>query len=312
MNIHGHCYVLPLAAVGPAPMASSVLTATNANLGQINPSQIPSAMASNLNAISGGSNGGGGINNALSSNTSGGATCDGLPMFQYSSFPHGNQTTKYLLGAHNILPSNFQQQRQQQFNTNPQHIAPAFHHMHHPNLLTIPSYNTNNLATHASSLTSAAAFHPLFASTSFQPQSTSNFSNLSNFSSQQQSLVATKNVQQLAAVHPTHETTIHTASGQTCNSSGGGLPEVRASSQAQPNSSHMQNSHDHRISNSQQTIQQQGSFNHSVIQPHHSVHSPHFYNPFYTNTHSSVLPAAAQSIIPKAPLLRTPIIGKVS
>ena len=311
MNIHGHCYVLPLAAVGPAPMASSVLAATNTNLSQINPSQIPSAMASNLNAISGGSNGGGGINNALSSNTSAGATYDGLPVFQYSSFPHGNQNTKYLLGAHNILPTNFQQQRQQQFNSNSQHMAPAFHHMHHPNLLTIPSYQTNNLATHASSLTSAAAFHPLFASTSFQPQSTSNFSNLSNFASQQQSLVATKNVQQLATIHPTHETTIHTATGQTCNSGGRGLSEVMASSQAQTNSSQVQNNHDHPVTSSQQTIQQQASFNHSIVQPHHSVHSPHFYNPFFTNT-SSILPAAAPSMIPKAPLLRTPIIGKVS
>ena len=137
-----------------------------------------------------------------------------------------------------------------------------------------------------------SAFHPFFATSSL-PRSTSNLSNLSNFSSQHHS---TKNVQQLAQVAATvqhaaasgHQHIQHNI--QNCTQ-----PSTTISN---PQHGHHQ-MHDHLVT--RQHIQNVSS--QSVLQPSDA----HFYNPFLNAT--SMLPAS--HMIPKAPLLQTPVTGKV-
>ena len=271
-----------MAAVGTTPITSPML-ATNANVGHANNHQISSQLSSNINPMAIVPNGA----STVQSNTG----CEGIPAIHYPSVPQENQT-KYLVGAHNVLPHLFQEQshtrqphQQLAHLSTSQQISQQLP-VHHQHLLSLP-YQTNNLVA-ASTL--ASTFHPLFATSSL-PRSTTNYSNLSNFSTQHHS---TKNVQQLVA-------TVHAAAAAS------GQQQLqqniqnysRHSTTGSNSHHHGHQMHDHFPSS--HPIQQVPT--QTIIQPSES----RFYNPFLPS--SSILPAT--SMITKAPLLRTPIIGKV-
>ena len=291
MNIHGHCYVLPLGAVGasstPIPHHPSVLS-SNTNINQINNAQLATQMSCGINPLALGNNGSGAQTNNIGCNS----TIQGS---NYTSLANEN-SSKYMVGAQNILPHLIQEQQthlrqphQPLIHLNPNHHqlnhALQLQHSHQQSLLSIP-YQTNNLQ--AATLT--PAFHPFFATPSL-PRSTSNLSNLSNFSSQHHS---PKNVQQIG--------------------------QVAAASGHQHYEQHnLQNCSHHPTSQSDS----QHHHGHQQIQDHlisrHQLHNvpsqpalqastdTQIYNPFLNST--SLL--SASHIIPKAPLLQTPAIGKV-
>ena len=99
MNIHGHCYVLPLGAVGasstPIPHHPSVLS-SNTNINQINNAQLATQMSCGINPLALGNNGSGAQTNNIGCNS----TIQGS---NYTSLTNEN-SSKYLVGAQNILP----------------------------------------------------------------------------------------------------------------------------------------------------------------------------------------------------------------
>jgi hypothetical protein len=287
MNIQGHCYVLPLAAVGTTPLASPVLS-SNTNMNQVNNSQISSQVNCSINPLSIGNTG-----TTVSAQSNAG--CNGIQSVHYPSISH-ETPTKYIFGAPNVLPNFLQEQNHARqhhhhplvhLNANHQ-INHALHLQQQQHLLSIP-YQTNNLPTAA---TLTPAFHPFFATSSL-PRSTSNLSNLSNFSSQHHSA---KNVQQLAQV----AATVHAAaaSGQQIQHNIQNCTQQQPTTNSNTQHGHHQ-MHDHLLTRQQiQNVPTQ-----SVL---HSSESP-FYNPFLSGT--SILPGS--HMMPKAPLLQTPVIGKV-
>jgi len=292
MNIHGHCYVLPLAAVGAAPLPPPVLS-SNTNMNQVNNSQISTAVNCGINPLSM-------SNNGTISAPSNSAGCAGIQGTNYPPLHH-ETSTKYLLGAQNLLPNLLQDQTQHPrqphhslIHLNPNHqINHALHlqQQQQQHLLSIP-YQTNNLQT----ATLTPAFHPFFATPSL-PRSTSNLSNLSHFSSQHHS---PKNVQQLGQV----AATVHhvAASGHQH------IQHHNMQNCAQPSTSHSTPQHHHVHQQMQDHVmnrqQMQNVSSQSILQ---ATEQPQLYNPFLTS--ASIL--SASNMIPKAPLLQTPALGKV-
>ena len=292
MNIHGHCYVLPLAAVGasttPIPHHPSALP-QNTNLSQVNNAQLATQMSCGINQFSMGNNGTGAHANNVGCNST-------LQGANYPSLSH-DTPTKYMVGAQNILPHLLQDQQTHlrqahhpiiQLNPNHHQLGHTLHlqQPHQQSLLSIP-YQTNNLQT----ATLTSSFNPFFATPSL-PRSTSNLSNLSNFSSQHHS---PKNVQQLGQVSASGHQHLDHHNLQNCT---------------QHAAAHSDSQHHHH--HSHQQIQDQLILRHQL----HNLSSqpalqastePQIYNPFLNS--ASIL--SASSITPKAPLLQTPPIGKV-
>ena len=287
MNIHGHCYVLPLAAVGAAQLPIQ----PNTNMNHVNNSQLSTAVNCGINPLS------------MSNNGTVGAQSNSAGI-QGTNYPpmHHETSTKYLLGAQNLLPNLLQDHTQHPrqphhslIHLNPNHqINHAALQQHlqqqQQHLLSIP-YQTNNLQT----ATLTPAFHPSFFATPSLPRSTSNLSNLSNFSSQHHS---PKNVQQLGQV----AATVHhvAASGHQH------LQHHNMQNCTQPSPSHSNPHHGHQQMQdhvmSRQQMQNVSS--QSILQ---ATEQPQLYNPFLTS--ASLL--SASNMIPKAPLLQTPALGKV-
>ena len=94
MNIHGHCYVLPLAAVGgstaPIPHHPSVLP-SNTNINQINNAQLATQMSCGINPLSLGNNGSGAQGNNIGCNS----TMQGS---NYTSLSN-EKSSKYLVAS---------------------------------------------------------------------------------------------------------------------------------------------------------------------------------------------------------------------
>ena len=303
MNIHGHCYVLPLAAVGTAPHPQpSVYSSNAANMNHVNNTQLSSPVNCAINPFTVPNNGG---VNVAQSNTG----CGGIQGSNYSSISQETSpTTKYLLGAQNILPNILQEQNHPR---QPPHsliqLNPTHHHLnhtlhlqqqHHQHLLSLP-YQTNNLQPTAANLT--AAFNPFFAAPSL-PRSTSNLSNLSNFTSQHHS---PKNVQQLAAQVAA---TVHVAAGGSCTPSSQNIQGTDGSQQSSntpSNPTHPHAAHHHPMHQDPLVTRHQIPNVSSGLQQHSEAH--HIYHPFLTS--ASIL--SSSNMIPKAPLLQTPASGKV-
>ena len=304
MNIHGHCYVLPLAAVGAAPQLTHALS-PNTNMNEVNNSQLSAPVNCGINPMSMPNNG--------TMHAQSNAGCGAL---QGNNYPSMSQETsaKYLLGAQNLLPNLLQEQQNLshrqpyhsliQLNPNTQinhalNLAQQQQHQHHQHLLSIP-YQANNLQT-ASAL-AHGAFHPFFATPSL-PRSTSNLSNLSNFSSQHQS---SKTVQQLA-----HQVaaSVHVAASSDHHQQQLQHNLQNCTQQSTNSSNHPQHGHQHiqghLLNPRQQHLQNVSS--QPVLQP--SEQTSQLYNPYFTS--ASIL-SAASSLMPKAPLLQTPAtVGKV-
>ena len=289
MNIHGHCYVLPLAAVGASttsiPHHPSVLP-SNTNINQMNNAQLATQMSCGINPLSMGNNGSGAQANNCNSTLQGS---------NYTSLSHESPASKYLVGAQTILPHLLQEQHthlrqphQPLIHLNPNHHqlnhALQLQHPHQQPLLSIP-YQTNNLQ--AATLT-PTAFHPFFATPSM-PRSTSNLSNLSNFSSQHHSPKNVQQIGQVAAASGHQHLEQHNL--QNCSATHSDTQHHHHGHQ-QIQDHHIARHHLHNIPS--QTALQTSS-------------DPQIYNPFLTS--ASLL--SASNIIPKAPLLQTPAIGKV-
>merc|ERR1719225_1209299 len=105
MNIHGHCYVLPLAAVGASTTPIShhpPVLPPHTNINQVNHAQLATQMSCGINPLSMGNNGTGSHANNVGCNST-------LQGANYPSLSH-ETSTKYMVGAQNILPHLLQDQ----------------------------------------------------------------------------------------------------------------------------------------------------------------------------------------------------------